>query len=294
MGETWDRDYAVKHIDAMQAKIADLTAKLKIAEQAFGTLKPLQEPPLAKFSAHNVNDRWRLAEQAYEESKPICEANDAANQENQALLRKIASAISAAGITQSRRQLKGRSSWKTETVNCDWYSLLLASAPVNSHGTYWLNETWKRFSEIHTAEEKKKADARAAREREFEEKRREQIKLASLVVSAKEIGVDPETADLGDVIEAVRSKDKYLDLAIAMSDTRGDWSEGFYRVEGALQRFTIETQRDQEIYDEVSSVMDCDDGRVFRDLKDWNYGSLFAIADPKWRECYEKLATIAV
>ena len=60
-----------------------------------------------------------------------------------------------------------------------------------------------------------------------------------------------------------------------MSQTRGDWSEGYYRVSHALDRFKVETEEDGDIYRDVCSCFSDDiDGRVFRDTT-WNYSHIF-------------------
>ena len=66
---------------------------------------------------------------------------------------------------------------------------------------------------------------------------------------------------------------KYVGLALSMAKTRGDWSQGFYRVKGALNNFKVETELDQKIYDEIIDILtdrDIMDGRIFRDCN-YNY-----------------------
>lgn len=70
---------------------------------------------------------------------------------------------------------------------------------------------------------------------------------------------------------------KYLELALSMAKTRGDWSNGFYRVKDALKSFSIETSEDQAIVDEVAEYVedeDTMDGRIFRDC-DFNYNWIY-------------------
>jgi hypothetical protein len=290
--ETWNHDQITSAAAKMQAKITTLTAKLAEARQAFGTLQPYADAPLSKIGISA--DNWRRAELAYQESIPICAANDAAKVANEKLIRKLVAAITAAGITRSTRKRKARSQWKTEEVNCEWYSLLIAAAPSYPHTSTWLADLWKRFVAIHEADEAKRKAAREARERAYEAARREKIKLATQVLAASEIGLDPMTASLDDMIEAVRKKDKYLDLAAAMMDTRGDWSDGFYRVEYALGRFNADTPMDKEIYYAVHAAVHSgeEDGRIFRDLGEFGYDAILKLADPKWVEIYGRLKGI--
>jgi hypothetical protein len=83
-----------------------------------------------------------------------------------------------------------------------------------------------------------------------------------------------------DVLEALRGKDQRLDLAVAMMQTRGNWSYGFYRVSDALGRFKIDSDTDKDIANEIVGCMNDDDGRVFRDCA-WSYDRLFAEAEDK-------------
>lgn len=116
-----------------------------------------------------------------------------------------------------------------------------------------------------------------AEAREIENKlkaRRENIKLAELILRY----ALPETVEWHDVLEALRAKDQRLDLAVAMQQTRGDWSDGYYRVSSAIDRFTVVTPEDAAIQTDILSCFNDDiDGRVFRDTE-WNYSRLFSEA----------------
>jgi len=95
----------------------------------------------------------------------------------------------------------------------------------------------------------------------------------------------PEDADWSDALDTLQRRNKYLDLAVAGSQTRGDWSEGFYRVQNAFDRFTIENEQDKDIAADLLGCLrsgdDGDrDGRIFRDTK-WSYDKLFALVDDK-------------
>lgn len=121
------------------------------------------------------------------------------------------------------------------------------------------------------------ADERAAKEREQaaereRAERRANMELAQVLLRH---GLD-ENHGWPEVLDALRCRDQRLDLAVAMQLTRGDWSEGPYRVRDALGRFTIHTDEDKDIVRSVSAgLVDFEDGRVFRDCA-WSYGELFA------------------
>lgn len=122
---------------------------------------------------------------------------------------------------------------------------------------------------------KERYDAFAAEEAE----RRRQEKLANVELAEiiLRYGLDRE-AEWSDVLDALRKKDQRLDLAVAMSLTRGDWSDGAYRVSDAFGRFTIHNDEDKAIANCIASILaDFEDGREFRDC-DWSYGRLFGEA----------------
>ncbi len=122
-----------------------------------------------------------------------------------------------------------------------------------------------------------RAAAEAARAEDArKEARRADIEFAKILLRY-DLSADVEWRD---VLEALRAKDKRLDLAIAMEDTRGDWTEGYYRVSDAVGRFKMETDQDKEILsDVVPHLGDEDrDGRIFRDIR-WNYNALYELVE---------------
>lgn len=138
-------------------------------------------------------------------------------------------------------------------------------------------ERLKKSYEEYAEQAKRQAEVdrtKAQREREAEEaKRREDMELAAILLR---YGLDVMSS-WSDVLEALRAKDKYLDLAIAGQRTRGDWSEGPWQVRNALDRFTIEDDTDKDIVVDLSDCLaDFEDGRVFRDTT-WNYDRLFGL-----------------
>lgn len=141
-------------------------------------------------------------------------------------------------------------------------------------------EDMKRRYERYVASAKQDAEkAQLARQREQEaaiEKRKADMELAGILLRYNL----PIDSSWGDVLEALCGRDQRLDLAVAMQQTRGDWSEGCYRVTSALQRFTIRSDEDKSIAaDVLGCTAEFEDGRVFRDTG-WNYDRIFAsVAD---------------
>jgi len=95
------------------------------------------------------------------------------------------------------------------------------------------------------------------------------------------------------ILYILKESNKYYYLAAAMEDTRGDWSDGFGRVEDALENFTVETDLDKEIYDDVyDSCYDREcglDGRVFRDCE---YDYCYIFQNCVEQEFYQKLSFV--
>jgi hypothetical protein len=143
--------------------------------------------------------------------------------------------------------------------------------------TQTYNSLKSRYDEYAKQAEADDAKRKAAEEHEAAaalEKRRNDLKLAEIILR---YGL-AETVEWDDVLDALRQKDQRLDLAVAMSQTRGDWSEGYYRVSDALSRFIVSTPEDAAIQTDVLSCFNDDiDGRVFRDTS-WNYSRLFSEA----------------
>lgn len=109
------------------------------------------------------------------------------------------------------------------------------------------------------------------------EKRKADIELAAILLRYEL----PIESSWSDVLENLRGRHQRLDLAVAMSQTRGDWSEGPYRVRDAMDRFTIRDNEDKDIANDVLGCMDdFEDGRVFRDTA-WSYDRLFASVEDK-------------
>lgn len=124
-----------------------------------------------------------------------------------------------------------------------------------------------------------------AKEKVEKDKKAVQV-LARLQVK---YGLD-ENSYWTDVLDALDKKDKYFMLARAMEDTRGDWSEGFWRVEDAISQFVVETEEDKEIEADVSSYLDgeYEDGRCFRDCE-YSYSVLYGKVDADLLKDYETL-----
>lgn len=134
--------------------------------------------------------------------------------------------------------------------------------------------TTYREAALRDDEQRKRA---AEREKEVAaEKRRNDIQFAGILLRYEL----PTDSEYSDVLDALRKRDKKLDLAIAMEDTRGDWSEGYWRVSNAVDRFTMETEEDKLILNDIMRHLGDEDidGRCFRDTT-YSYTVLFGMVD---------------
>jgi hypothetical protein len=141
--------------------------------------------------------------------------------------------------------------------------------------TVQYERTLKSYREYEEQGKREAEAAARAKEREQAaalEKRKADIELAAILLRY----CLPIESTWSDVLQALRGRHQRLDLAVAMAQTRSDWSEGPYRVRGAMDRFTIRDNEDKDIANDVLGCMDdFSDGRVFRDTR-WSYDALFA------------------
>lgn len=202
---------------------------------------------------------------------------------NKQIREKIIAVMKEAGIPDfySERDTKSRSRFPKSIRRDAGYLGDLGRNVKISDGfdsaTQTYNMLKSRYDEYAKQAEQEDAKRQAEKEREAAsalERRRNDLKLAEIILRYSL----PETTEWSDVLDALRQKDQRLDLAVAMSQTRGDWSEGYYRVSDAISRFVVNTPQDAEIQTDILACFNDDiDGRVFRDTT-WNYSRLFAEA----------------
>lgn len=210
----------------------------------------------------------------HEKNLPAIETNKAVAARVNALMIEIGMPTS-----YSERDTKSRARYpKTITHSAGYLADLRRHCPT-ADSFEFATSTYERLKKDYDAyaaraeEEAKQADAKREREAvALVEKRKADMELAAVLLRYEL----PLESSWSDVLDALCEKDQRLDLAVAMQRTRGDWSEGPYRVKNALDRFQIETTEDKDIANDVLSCLDdFEDGRVFRDTN-WNYGRLFA------------------
>ncbi|BEP44089.1 hypothetical protein [Variovorax sp. V15] len=212
----------------------------------------------------------------HEKNLPAIEANKAVAARVEALMTEIGMPKS-----YSERDTKSRARYpKTITHAAGYIGDLRRHCPTTDsfeHATSAYERLKKEYDAYAARAEEEAKQADAKREREaaaLVEKRKADMELAAMLLRYQL----PLESTWSDVLDALRAKDQRLNLAAAMQLTRGDWSEGPYRVRNALDAFQIETTEDKDIANDVLSCLDgFEDGRVFRDTS-WSYGRLFAEA----------------
>lgn len=219
------------------------------------------------------------------------ESNKAALEANAKLHAAITAVMEAAKIPKSflEPDRTSRSRWpRSKTVEAGYLGDLKRSVVISDGFDYATMVYNRRVADyakyrVEAEEEQKRLEAEAARAEQAKIDRRKAD--LELVTIQQRYGL-PITHDWEQVLEELRKKSKYVDLAVAGEQTRGDWSEGFYRVEEALGRFTIESNRDKDIAaDLLGCIRRADDdgerdGRVFRDTI-WSYSALYTLVEPQ-------------
>jgi hypothetical protein len=222
---------------------------------------------------------------AMEKDRAIHAENEAAIAHNTAMRARIIAMMQAAGVPDSYRAAdpNSRSRFpKHKTFEAGYLGDLRRTFPVADGFADAPLQFEARTKAVAAAKEKAQQE-KAEQERQAEAakaKRRADLVLASIIVRYQL----PEDSDWPQVLEDLCKRDKYLDLAVAGRQTRGDWSEGFWRVENALKRFKIESDQDKDIAANLCGCLASDDGdrdgRIFRDTT-WSYGKLFALVADK-------------
>lgn len=235
------------------------------------------EPTIARIAA--------VAVQALEAARALDlaahEKNVPAIENNKAVAASIIALNEAVGMPKrwSERDRNSRSRYPKTIGHDAGYLTDIAREVKTDDGFASATATYERLKKEYEAyaERGKEETEQLQRKRELEQqalvdKRRADMELATILLRY----ALPIESTWSDVLEHLRGKDQRVDLAVAMQQTRGDWSDGPYRVSDALQRFTIRDDEDKAI---AACVVGClaefEDGRVFRDTS-WSYDTLFA------------------
>lgn len=286
-------DYAerllVKHVreaaDSIERKLMEMHEKL---DESSGKVEKFEAYPLAgaldqyrQFAPNTPAGEKAKLETAYTASQPIREINAQRARNNALVKAKFEAMVQNAGIPTKYRRPKPRSRWGVgEWVDEEWFSGFKACIPVvdpwmmleNNYREKLIQiERWQQ--EVSAAEQKAKA---------AKEQAEAAVRMKALVMILAKKYECAEDAD--EVLETLLKRNKYLRLAHYLRRNRGDWNDGYEFARIGLRNFTVETDVDRAIKEEISDLADgddCDDcdGRVFRDCT-WNYDRLFGLVAP--------------
>lgn len=266
--------------------IISVTASSFENKSYYGGKIPHTEESLARKKEEllaKLEQEWAAVQKTHEDNLPKLKNNEAA-------VAYITRLMGHVGIPSTYSQYetppRGRTK-KWVTKSAGWLDDLSRACPV-----------WDGFSSQESAYRQVKQNIHDLYNKLVQEVRevarkeqQERAKSAKGMFLAKmQVKYElAETADLDDVKAAILAKDKYLMLADAMLATRIDWSNDFYRVEDAYNRFSVVTEEDEEIDECIKNILsgDEDDGRVFRDCE-YNYDYLFGKVDSQLMEDYNK------
>lgn len=178
----------------------------------------------------------------------------------------------------------------------------------HKHNAGWLEDSyrWLRCDDAYDREikqldsltkqinefEKKRKQEDVQKERakkKLEEKKRKE-RVVPVLIGKYGLDIDSE---INDVLDEILNRDKYLCLAHYMLQNRNDWNDGHDSASYGLLRFSIETPKDEEIYDDIQECIDNwdNDGRVFRDTE-WNYSKIFALASAELYADYHTITEL--
>lgn len=269
----------VEQCSAVRACFAQPQSYASKMPQGYTFMKPTNKR-IAEFALQQLEQAWKKDQQTHEKNLPALEANAAVKD-------RIVSLMAEVGMPTTRRVRDGnKTSYgmpKMKTVDAGYLEDIKANCQTSDNfmmAEHSYNDLKAKYDQFMAEAEKEaeQATIAAARAAEAEkERRRDNIEMAKIILRHEL----PDESTWDEILAELKKKDQRLDLAVAMQQTRSDWSDGFWRVSDALGRFKIETDEDKDIANDVVSCMSDDDGRVFRDCT-WNYGRLFETAsDPQ-------------
>ncbi|UEM08624.1 hypothetical protein J4G43_028105 [Bradyrhizobium barranii subsp. barranii] len=248
--------------------------------QSYASYIRFGEPTPKRVAAHATE----ALETARKKDVEAHERNAAAIENNKLVRADIEIFMSKVGMPKSFQTKNPRSFRRTITNEAGYIGDIKRSVPIDdgfASATVTYNGLKVKYDAF--AAEAARADdiAREAAEAEEQRKRAERLENIEFAKIILRYGMKDD-AEWSDVLKELRGRDKRLDLALAMEDTRGDWSEGFYRVRYAIDRFKLETDQDKEILADILPLLsgDEEDGRVFRDTT-WNYNALYQLVEDK-------------
>lgn len=213
--------------------------------------------------------------------------------ENDQLLTNIFNLLEKAGIRRSHYGYKTKRSSKQTELYYNFPSEIRAQISTTYREDTLeerKKELLKQVDSIWNQEMKKVEDER--KEKERVEKEKKENRTLALLLAKYDLDIE---SDWEDLLDTIIEKNKYLFLAHRLEQNRGDWTDGCSYAESGLDNFTIETEEDQKIHENIyyyiSTWDQHMDGRVFRDCT-YDYGTIFGIAAEKDSDLYTDYETV--
>lgn len=277
--------YAEEIEGEFDKKIAEIKSLKETYTKEFGSFeKPIGVT--SDFAYLDIKNPPRNKNEIFAEAISIGQTNDKISEHNRELFNKIVRVITETGIPRHVRKTIRR---QTKMVDADWYTALYETMPKVVYNSQAVQQRIADIERRITEHQKAVAELAAKQKRDAEAEAVRNKLIRTTAVLAAKYGFDTMTSP-NQLMQLLLGKNKYLDLAYAMECTRGDWSQGFYRVENALGDFKIDTDQDKEIYKDVSECLTGDDrdGRIFRDTE-WNYSKIYELVDPELLKDFKEL-----
>ena len=306
--DCWMLEYryknAIENIDKLKNEVLEIVKKAEATERAYadtakmGGVKTFKTYPTFQYVTYDKDlkstsysspeEALRQIEETFAKCQEIKAENLAIIEHNSKVLKCAMNFMLSLGLKEKQTEYKGRYRKAVETRS-EWVTALATQIPINDG---WYNVESRYRDVKRSAEEWAEKVRRITAEKERQAKQAEQETQLQRIIGSlfAKYGCDA-TVSPDDLLDAILAKDKYLRLAYYLERNRIDWNDGCDYAERGLSHFTIESPRDQEIYDDISGQMGEDwdgDGRVFRDIK-WGYDALYALVDPKLMEDYRIL-----
>lgn len=241
-------------------------------------------------------DRWLAQNEViYKENVEICKTNAKAKEGAFKYLDSL-------GLQRKKYDYPSPRSKTKSWVTCHWVGELEIFFVVSCDYSWnsmkeWVEKEKKAINNYWTA--KKQEEEQLKKQQEAELKNQQRDALIVKLIQKHSLTFDSPIPPVNEVIAQLAKKNKYLYLARYMAKNRGDWNDGPSYASQGLDYFISQKGVDQEldtaIYSEVSGVINSwdGDGRVFRDLPNYNYDSIFAIAAEKDKELYDDYCKLA-
>ena len=252
------------------------------------------EPNYSSWHPRNWRKAVEVARAEGASARESLEAQHATNvtaiENNKRVIEQVKLIMTNLGIPESRNTYgyatQRARKMTTTTVRAGYLADLAAACPTDdSYST--CKQKLDDFERRVLAYEKSEQEKEAAEKREAEKAREERQRLILLGALAEKYGCAPEALD---IVEAIGQRNKYFRLAYWLQRNRNDWNDGPSYAQTGLCGFTVETEEDQAIYDDIEPrISDWDgDGRTFRDAH-YGYDYLFGKVEPELLTDYQHL-----